>query len=112
MSRKGQEPNVGSKVPLEGDRMSDNLIKQRADAHFSKLPWVEDGKTAMSEYQAAAAAVTANSARLKGLRLARDAAEQAPAAPAKKVGRKKQNKRPAVSLSDWLKARQVGGPSH
>ncbi|HUE10160.1 MAG TPA: hypothetical protein VMQ54_04450 [Steroidobacteraceae bacterium] len=89
--------------------MSDSLIKQRADAQFRKLPWVEGGKTAVSEHEAAAAAVTANTARLKGLRLARDAAEHAaPAAVAvKKVGRKK--KRPAVSLSDWLKSRHAGG---
>jgi len=56
--------------------------------------------------------------RLKELRLARDAAEQAaPAIPAKKAGKKnsKKNgkeKRPAVSLSDWLKNRQVAGHSH
>jgi hypothetical protein len=90
--------------------MSDSLIKQRADAQFRKLPGAEGGKTAMSEHAAAAAAVTTNTVRLKGLRLARDAAEHAapPAAvPVKKVGRKK--KRPAVSLSDWLKNRHAGG---
>jgi hypothetical protein len=93
--------------------MSGNLIKQRADAQFRKLPWVEGGKTAVSEHEAAAAAVTANTARLKGLRLARDAAEHAapPAAVAvKKVVRKK--KRQAVSLSDWLKNRHAGGLAH
>jgi hypothetical protein len=96
--------------------MSDNLIKQRADAHFRKLPGVEDGKTIMTESETAAAAVAAKSARLKELRLARDAADQAAppksiavktANPVKKAGGKK--KRPAVSLSNWLKSRQVGG---
>ena len=102
--------------------MLDSLIKRRADAHFSKLPGVDDGKTIMTESEAIAAAVAAKSVRLKELRLARDAAEQvAPAIPAKKAGKKngKKNstkngkeKRPAVSLSDWLKNRQAAGHSH
>jgi hypothetical protein len=98
--------------------MSDGLIKRRADAHFSKLPGVDGGKTIMTESEAVAAAVAAKSVRLKELRLARDAAEQAaPAIPAKKAGKKssKKNgkeKRPAVSLSDWLKNRQAAGHSH
>ena len=93
--------------------MLDSLIKRRADAHFSKLPGVDDGKTIMTESEAIAAAVAAKSVRLKELRLARDAAEQAvPAIPVKKAGKKngKQNgkkKRPAVSLSDWLKSRRL-----
>ena len=93
--------------------MLDGLTKRRADAHFSKLPGVDDGKTIMTESEAGAAAIAANSARLKGLRLARDAAEQAAppkAIPAKKSRRKK--KRPDVSLSDWLKNRQAEGHSH
>jgi hypothetical protein len=98
--------------------MLDSLIKRRADAHFSTLPGVEVGKTIMTESEAVAAAVAAKSARLKELRLARDAAEQtAPAIPVKKAGKKtgKQNgkkNRPAVSLSDWLKNRQAAGHSH
>jgi hypothetical protein len=102
--------------------MSDSLTKRRADAHFSTLPGVDDGKTIMTESEAVAAAVAAKSARLKELRLARDAAEQAaPAIPVKKAGKKnskkdgKENgkeKRPAVSLSDWLKNRQAAGHSH
>lgn len=98
--------------------MTDSLTKRRADAHFSRLPGVDDGKTIMTESEAVAAAVAAKSARLKELRLARDAAEQAaPAIPVKKAGKKngKQNgkkKRPAVSLSDWLKNRQAAGHSH
>lgn len=98
--------------------MSDNLIKRRADAHFSKLPGVEIGKTIMTESEAVAAAVAAKSARLKELRLARDATEQSPPAiPVKKAGKKTvtkngRKKRPAVSLSDWLKNRQAAGQSH
>jgi len=98
--------------------MSDNLIKRRADAHFSKLPGVEVGKTIMTESEAVAAAVAAKSARLKELRLARDAAEQAaPAILVKKASKKTVKKngkknRTAVSLSDWLKNRQAAGHSH
>ena len=98
--------------------MPDSLTKRRADAHFSKLPGVEDGKTIMTESEAVAAAVAAKTARLKELRLARDVAEQAaPAISVKKAGKKnsKQNgkkNRPAASLSDWLKNRQAAGHSH
>jgi len=97
--------------------MLDGLIKRRADAHFSKLPGVDDGKTIMTESEAIVAAVAAKSVRLKELRLARDAAEQA--APAIAVKKDKKNskkngkeKRPAVSLSEWLKNRQAAGHSH
>jgi hypothetical protein len=98
--------------------MLDSLIKRRADAHFSSLPGVDVGKTIMTESEAVAAAVAAKSARLKELRLARDAAEQAaPAIAVKKAGKKSsknngKKKRPAVSLSDWLKNRQAAGHSH
>ena len=51
--------------------MLDSLIKRRADAHFSKLPGVDDGKTIMTESEAIAAAIAAKSVRLKELRLAR-----------------------------------------
>ena len=98
--------------------MLDSLIKRRADAHFSALPGVEVGKTIMTESEAVAAAVAAKSARLKELRLARDAAEQAaPVIAVKKAGKKTDSKNgkkkcPAVSLSDWLKNRQAAGQSH
>ncbi len=96
--------------------MSNIQIKQRADAQFRKLPGVEDGNNAQSDYEAAADALAAKIARLKELRLARDAAEQAappPAVPAKKAGKKKkqnkQKERTGVSLADWLKSRHAGG---
>ena len=53
--------------------MLDSLIKRRADAHFSTLPGVDVSKTIMTESETIAAAVAAKSARLKELRLARDA---------------------------------------
>jgi hypothetical protein len=91
--------------------LPDNSKKQRADAQFNKLHRLGGGKSAVSEYEAGAAAIAAKTARLRELRLARDAAELAAAPPAavavKKVGRKK--KPSGASLSDWLKGRQDGG---
>jgi hypothetical protein len=92
--------------------MSNSLTKQRADAQF-KMP-IED-ELAQSGYEAAADALAAKIARLKELRLARDAADPdvPPKAvrvkkPAKKaVMRKKQSKQPAESLLDWLKHRHA-----
>jgi hypothetical protein len=107
----------GSGSPLAGDCMSNYLIRQRADAQFRKLPGLEDGNSAQSDYEAAADALAAKIARLKELRLARDAAVLAapPPVAAKKAGkRKKQNKPkkpPALSLADWLKNRQAGAGS-
>ena len=95
--------------------MSDNFIKQRANAHFKTLPVFDGGQPAVSEYEAAADALETKIARLKELRLARDAAELAappkPVAAKKKPGRKKKRApvSPAVSLSDWLKSRHAGG---
>jgi hypothetical protein len=98
--------------------MSSYLIRQRAEAQFRKPPGIEDGahngieNSAQSEYEAAADALSAKIARLKELRLARDAAALAapPAVPVKKArGKKKptkQIKRPALSLLDWMKNRQ------
>jgi hypothetical protein len=94
--------------------MSNIQIKQRADAQFRKLPGVEAGNKAQSDYEAAADALAAKIARLKELRLARDAAELAAppqAVAAKKTGTKKKRQAvsPAKSLSVWLKNRQAAG---
>ena len=64
-------------------------------------------KKPVSEYENDAAAVRAKTERLRALRLARDAAAPATAAPVKKASRKA--KAPTVSLSDWLKDREDGG---
>jgi hypothetical protein len=56
--------------------MPDNL-KQPANAHFRTQKGNKERKTVISESEAGAAATVANTTRLKGLRLARDAAEQA-----------------------------------
>jgi hypothetical protein len=92
--------------------MSDNLVRHRAGAQFSTLPGVEPGKNIMSESVAGAAAVADKTARLKELRLARDAAELAAPPPVKVKKSRSKKKQPAPSLSDWLKNRQAAGHSH
>jgi hypothetical protein len=72
----------------------------------------EDGKKAMAEYEASAAATRAKTEKLRALRLAKEAAElAAPKPPAKtkakagaKTGTKsvKKKKAPDGKLADWL----------
>lgn len=87
--------------------MTDDPKQQAAAAQFRKLQRAEDGKKAMSEYEAEAAAVRVRMAKLRELRLARDAALP-PAAKAVKKGGKKA-KAPTGTLSAWLKDREDSG---
>ena len=98
--------------------MADNSKKDEAQRQFNKLQKAEDGKKAMSEYEAEAAAIRSKTERLRALRLARDAAlDAAPAtakspgvkvAGAKKQSAKKKNKT-SDNLSDWLNAQEASG---
>src|SRR5438105_11522442 len=87
--------------------------KDDANAQFDKMQRAEDGKKALSEYEAEAAAVRAKTARLRALRLARDAAEQASAAVQPVAVKKKSGKtakgKAAASLADWLDDQKQGG---
>jgi hypothetical protein len=91
--------------------ISSIAINKRANDQFKKLTRTEDGNKGPSEYEVRAAALSTKIARLKSLRLARDAAIRAapPPAPVKKTGKTKKRTAPssAVSLSHWRKARQV-----
>jgi len=71
--------------------LADNSKKNAANVQFNKLQRAEDGKRAMVEYEAAAAANRAKTARLRELRLARDAelAANPPPPPVKKPAKKK-----------------------
>jgi hypothetical protein len=102
--------------PIAGGSMSSISIKQRAEARFRKPPGREDSNSVRSDYEAAADALAAKIARLKELRLARDAAALAAPPPAKKTGkskkpskRTKRKKVPGLSLLDWMKNRQIAG---
>jgi hypothetical protein len=85
--------------------------RNRADARFNKAARAaNDAKTGKTERDAALKAVTDNMAKLKALRLAREAAQPAPAATVKKTRAKTKNsgeKSPA--LADWLAGQQSGG---
>jgi hypothetical protein len=74
--------------------LADDSKKNAANSQFRKLRQAEDGRRAMTEYENTAAANRAKTARLKALRLARDAeiaaaAAAAPPAPVKKKTAKK-----------------------
>ena len=61
--------------------------RARAEGQFKKKEaQAREGEKARAEYEAAQRAVRDKTARLRALRLARDAAQQAPASPAKKAG--------------------------
>ena len=92
--------------------MADDVSKLRAEAQFRKAQQAKDGKAAMAEYEANAAAVRANTQRLRALRLARDAtaAKVAPTAvPASKAKPARKAKSPPGKLSDWLQDQQNSG---
>ncbi|HXO68399.1 MAG TPA: hypothetical protein VN838_05500 [Bradyrhizobium sp.] len=87
--------------------------RDRAEARFNKAAKAaEDAKTGKKDRDANAKAVLDNMARLKALRLAKEAAEPTqPAAAARKPRGKsaKQSGGKAPALSDWLSSQQSGG---
>jgi hypothetical protein len=90
--------------------LADSSKKDKADAQFQKLQRADEGKKAMSEYEAAGVKARANMERLRALRLARDAAaEQTPAPAAAKKKPTKAKKAKAAPLSEWLKGRKEDG---
>lgn len=71
-----------------------------------------DNAQAKAQRDAASKAVLDNMARLKALRLAREAAEPPRVVAAKKTAsapKKKKANEPAPALSDWLASQQSGG---
>jgi hypothetical protein len=73
--------------------LADNPKTTAANKEFRKARQAEDGKRAMMDYENAAVAARAKTAKLRALRLARDAEEAAAAAPPvvpkKKAAKKK-----------------------
>jgi hypothetical protein len=74
--------------------LADNANKTAANSQFRKLRQAEDGKRAMLDYENSATAMRTKTARLRALRLAREAEEAAaaaaaPPAPVKKRAAKK-----------------------
>ena len=90
--------------------MAEGSKKDEAQAQFDKVQRANDAKKAVADYEAEAAAMRAKTARLRALRLARDAelAAAAPAtAPKKKPGAKK--KAATSTLSEWLESESNSG---
>jgi hypothetical protein len=82
--------------------LADDSKKNAANNQFRKLRQAEEGKRAMTDYENNAIASRAKTARLKALRLARDAEEAAalaanPPPPAKKKKAAKKKEEPAES---------------
>jgi hypothetical protein len=83
--------------------LADEPNKMRAEIRARQA---EDGRKAMAEYEASAAATRAKTEKLRALRLAREAAEAAapkpPAKPKAKAKSKSKKKAPDGKLADWL----------
>lgn len=92
------------------DTKGDRVKGDKASAEARKLQQAEDGKQAMLDYEAQAAALRAKTERLRALRLARDAA--APPAPAKTrkaASPRKPAKAKPRPLSEWLDDQRKDG---
>ena len=94
--------------------MADDVKGDKASAEARKLQQAEDGKKAMLDYEAEAAAMRAKTEKLRALRLARDAA-MPPAAPKTRstAGKKtaKAAKPKARPLAEWLDDQRKDGRS-
>jgi hypothetical protein len=101
--------------PSEDRSLADSTKVDRAQVQFKKLQRAEEGKAALSSYEAERAAERAKTARLKALRLARDAElGKAPAAavPAKSNAKTRtaaRAKAKTANLSQWLKNQSQSG---
>ena len=91
--------------------MADDVKNDKATAELRKAQQAEDGKKAMLDYEAEAAALRAKTEKLRALRLARDAAMPPP--PAKKTSAAKKTgkaaKAKARPLSEWLDDQRKDG---
>jgi hypothetical protein len=86
--------------------------RNRADARFNKTARAAgDAKTAKTDRDVTTKAVLDNMARLKALRLAREATEPPPPAVVKKkaVAKAKKSDAKTPALADWLAGQQKGG---
>jgi hypothetical protein len=77
-----------------------NANKTAANSQFRKLRQAEDGKRAMLDYENSATAMRAKTARLRELRLAREAEEAAAAAAAPPVPVKKKAAKKKAPVAD------------
>ena len=86
--------------------------RNRADARFSKASRAaNEAQSSKTERDAALRAVTDNMAKLRALRLAREAAQPPRPAPAlkKTCAKSKTSGEKGPALADWLASQQNGG---
>jgi hypothetical protein len=67
-------------LATRADNAETSVVRARAEANFKKEERAKEGAQAMLEYQANSRGIRENMARLKALRLAKEAADQAKAA--------------------------------
>src|SRR5262245_5149597 len=95
--------------------MADEVKSDKASADARKAQQAEDGKKALLDYEAEAAAVRAKTEKLRALRLARDAAMPPAPTKAKSSGAKKAAKSTKAAkeksrpLSEWLDDQRKDG---
>ncbi len=91
--------------------MVERSRKDVAQAQFEKVQRANDARKAMADYEAEAVAMRAKTARLRALRLARDAelAAAAPAAAPKKAKPAGKKKAAASTLAEWLERETDAG---
>ena len=94
--------------------MAERSKQDEAQARFAKVQRAHDAKKAMADYEAEAVAVRAKTARLKALRLARDAelataATVAPKTRSAKTRPAKSKKAASSTLSGWLESEAKAG---
>src|SRR5205823_6396874 len=96
-----------------GGRMAENSGKTAAQAQFAKLQRANDAKQAMADYESEAVAMRAKTARLRALRVARDAdlaaAAEAAAPPVKKTKAVRKPKVAKGAPADSIDAREAVG---
>jgi hypothetical protein len=91
--------------------MAENSAKNPAQAQFAKLQRANEARQAMAEYEAEAIAMRARTARLRALRLARDAelaAAEAAAVPAAKKTKAARKPKPKGTPADSINATEAG----
>jgi len=85
---KGRGVFCGIVVAQEIFTMTSDQARQRAERNFKREERAQDGRKAMIEYEAQAVATRKKTARLKALRLAKEAQAQTDEPPAKQTKRR------------------------
>jgi hypothetical protein len=102
-------------APTMESALTDSSREHRTPAQIKKAQRNEDRNKALTDYETEAAAIRAKTARLKALRIARDAAAPAPAPSgagrARKPAKGTAKAKAAGTLADWLTDRQKDGHS-